>query len=105
MRRPEISAVTMGREWFPPRSSLSQFKKHAGYHAEEIQLAIVLNPALRLVLGNVATRKALWLLRAVTRNYTARFDSLEALEAAARTRLPSRLKQAGPVDNNEFRRL
>ena len=89
IQRPGITAVTVGREWFPPHPSLSQLKKHAGYDTEEIQLAVVLNPAFRLVLGNVVTRKALRLLRAVTRNYSARFDSLEALEAAATTRLPS----------------
>jgi hypothetical protein len=95
MRRPEISAVTMGREWFPPRSSLSQFKKHAGYHTEEIQLAVVLHPEVRLILGNVFTRRVLRFLRAVTLNYTARFDSLEALDAASATRLPRRLELAG----------
>jgi hypothetical protein len=89
IQRPGINAVTVGREWFPPYPSLSQFKKHAGYHTEEIQLAVVLNPAVRLVLGNAFTRKMLGLLRTVTRNYSARFDSLEALEAAATTRLPS----------------
>ena len=87
IQRPGITAVTMGREWFPTYPSLSQLKKHAGYDTEEIQLAVVLNPAFRLVLGNVVARKALRLLRAVTRNYSARFDSLEALEAAATTRL------------------
>lgn len=89
IQRPEISAVTVGREWFPPHPSLSQFKKHAGYHTEEIQLAVVLHPEVRLILGNVITRKVLRFLRAVTQNYSARFDSLEALDAAAATRLPS----------------
>jgi hypothetical protein len=90
MRQPETTAVTLGREWFPPNPSLSKFKRHAGYHIEEMQIAVVLNPAFRLVLGNVVARKALRLLRAVTRNYSARFDSLEALEAAATTRLTGR---------------
>lgn len=90
MRCPEITAVTMGREWFPPNPELSRFKKHAGYQSEEIRIAVALNPAARLPLGNVFTRKALRLLRTVTRNYSARFDSLESLEAAAITRLPSR---------------
>jgi hypothetical protein len=89
MRRPDIFAVTMGREWFPPRASLSQFKKHAGYHAEAIQLAVVLHPEARWILGSVITRRVLRLLRTVTLNLSARFDSLEALEAAAATRLPS----------------
>lgn len=96
MQRPGISGVTLGREWFPPRFSLSQFKKHAGYHAEEIQLAVVLNPKVRGILGNAVTRNALRLLRAVTRGYTARFDSLETLEAAAATTLPSRLTECEP---------
>jgi hypothetical protein len=90
MRCPEIAAVTLGREWFPPNPSLSQFKRHAGYHTEDIQIAVVLHPFFRILLGNIFTRKALRLLRVVTRNYSARFDSLEALEAAAVTRLPGR---------------
>jgi len=88
IQRPEISGVTMGREWFPSRPSLSQFKKHAGYQSEEIQLAVVLHPAIRLAVGNVLTRRMLRFLRTATRNFTAQFDSLEALEAAAATRLP-----------------
>lgn len=104
IRRPEISAVTMGREWFPPRSSLSQFKKHAGYHTEEIRLAVVLHPAVRLVLGNVVTRRVLRFLRAVTRNYTSGFDSLEALEAAAATRLPLALEQTASAHDSGLRR-
>ena len=96
MRRPDISGVTMGREWFPPRFSLSQFKNHAGYQAEEIQLAVVLNPKIRGILGNAVTRNALRLLRAVTRGCTARFDSLETLEAAAATKLPSHLTESEP---------
>ena len=90
MQRPEITAVTLGREWFPPNPSLSQFKRHAGYRIEEMQIAVALDPAVQLVLGNVVTRKTLRLLRAVTRNFSARFDGLEALEAAAVTRLPNR---------------
>ena len=90
MQRPEITAVTLGREWFPPNPSLSQFKRHAGYRIEKMQLAVALDPAVQLFLGNVVTRKTLRFLRAVTRNFSARFDGLEALEAAAVTRLPNR---------------
>jgi hypothetical protein len=89
MQRPEISAVTLGRECFPPNTSLSQFKRHTGYHTEDIQIAVVLHPFFRILRGNIFTRKALRLLRVVTRNYSSRFDSLKALEAAAVTRLPN----------------
>lgn len=105
IQRPDISGVTMGREWFPPRTSLSQFKKHAGYQSEEIQLAVVLHPAVRLALGNAVTRGMLRFLRKVTWNFTAQFDSLEALEAAAATRLPLTLEQAGSAYNSGFLRL
>lgn len=90
MQRPETTAITLGRDWFPPNPSLSQFKRHAGYHTEGLQLAVVLNPSVRPFLGNAITRKTLGCLRTLTRNYSARFDALESLEAAARTRLPDR---------------
>lgn len=90
MRRQEITAVTLGREWFPPNPSLSRFKRHAGYHIEEMQIAVVLNPSFRFLLGNIFTRTALRFMRTVTSSYSARFDSLESLEAAALTRLPNR---------------
>jgi hypothetical protein len=88
-QRPGVDAITMGREWLPPRPSLSQFKKHAGYKAEETPLAVVLNPFIRFAMGSAFPRMALGLLRNLTRNYSARFDNLEILDAAAITRLPN----------------
>jgi hypothetical protein len=88
MRRPEITAVTLGREWFPPNPELSRFKRHAGYHIEDIRIAVALHPSFRIFFGHAFTRRTIRFLRFATRNYSARFDALESLEAAAITRLP-----------------
>jgi hypothetical protein len=90
MRRKEITAVTLGREWFPPNPELSRFKRHAGYHIEDIRIAVALHPSLRIFFGHAFTRRTIRFLRFATRNYSARFDSLESLEAAGVTRLPAR---------------
>jgi hypothetical protein len=89
MQYPEIAAVTMDRECFPPNTSLSQFKRHAGYLTEDIQIAVVLHPAFRILLGNWTAPRMLRFLRVVTWNFSARFDSLEALKAASATSLPN----------------
>lgn len=89
-QNPELSAVSMGRDWLPTKLSLSRFKTHAGYQAEPVRLAVVLHPAVRGILAHPVTRAALRFLRRLTGNRSAPFDNLEILEAAAATRIPSR---------------
>jgi hypothetical protein len=87
-RRPGVRCVSMGREWLPPRPSLSQFKRHAGYEAEPIHIGVVLHPSVRSSLEHVATRTILRGLRTLTYGRSAMFDNLELLDAAALTHLP-----------------
>jgi hypothetical protein len=88
MHRDEIQGVSLGRIMLPPQHSLEQFKRHAGYQVEPIQMAAVLHPLVRVPLGNSVTRGALRQLRHLAGDRLPVLDNLAVLDAAAATQLP-----------------
>lgn len=44
--RPEVTAVTVGRQALPAHPGVDRFKVHAGYREEKVPLAVVLHPAV-----------------------------------------------------------
>jgi hypothetical protein len=90
MRREGIRGVSLGRIMLPPQHSLEQFKRHAGYQVEPIQVAAVLHPLVRGPLGNAVTRGALRRLHGLAGERLAVLDNLAVLDAAAATHLPHR---------------
>lgn len=90
MRREGLTGVSLGRIMLPPQHSLEQFKRHAGYQVEPIQVAAVLHPAVRGPLGNAVTRAALRRLRQWAGDRLPPLENVAVLDAAAATRLPHR---------------
>jgi len=87
-QREALTGVTMGRHWLPPHRSIDQFKRHAGYQVEPIQVAAVLRPSLRGVLASPITRSALRQMRRWAGTRLAVLDNVLILDVAVATQLP-----------------
>lgn len=90
LSREAIRGVSLGRIMLPTQDSLEQFKRHAGYQVEPIQVAAVLHPVVRGPLGNAFTRGVLRSLRRLAGNRPSFLDNVAVLDAAAMTQLPRR---------------
>lgn len=81
IRRPGVSAVTVGRQSIPPRGSLDAFKRHAGFVAEPIRVAVMLHPRWRwLAAGPV--RGGLHAARRLLGGRVPQFRNLDLIEAS-----------------------
>ena len=85
--RPEIRCVTLGRGWFPPEESVSQFKRHAGYVEEPLRLGVVLNPRWATVLSHRYSRSLFRGIEVLTGSRLNLKRDAVLLDAAAATRL------------------
>lgn len=85
--RPGINKINMGRSWFPPKSSLDSFKRHAGYEERETTLAVVLHPKLEPWLSSRSTQRCLRLISRISRGHLHLEDDLRLLEAARLTEI------------------
>ena len=87
IRRPEISGVSMGRDWWPPVESISRFKRHAGYDEERISLAVILHPRWSGILESSVIRTWLRIIDGLAGSRIQFLHNLQLLDAAAATRL------------------
>lgn len=85
VRRPGVTGVTIGRQAIPPRASLDAFKRHAGFVAEPIRVAVTLHPHWRW-LASGAVRACLHLGRRVVGNRLPGLGNVALLDAAASQR-------------------
>jgi hypothetical protein len=83
--RPDVDAVTLGRDLVPSQSAVGDFKRHAGYRVEPIAVAAVLDPRWKAVLTHGGTRRALQFLHRMSGRRIAAFANVELLDVAAVT--------------------
>ena len=84
LARPDVQAVSVGRQSVPANEPLGRFKRHAGYLFEPCHLRIRLHPVLAPFLEN---RVALALLRTIRTNFSKKNPALTNLEVLERSAL------------------
>jgi hypothetical protein len=87
--RPDVDAVTLGRDLVPAQGAVGAFKRHAGFRPEPISVAAVLDPRWRALLTHSCTRGILGSLNGLTGHRIDALGNVELLDVAAATRLPS----------------
>ena len=87
--RPDVDAVTLGRDLVPAQGAVGAFKRHAGFRSEPMSVAAVLDPRWRALLTNGATRGILGSLNGLTGHRINVLGNVELLDVAAATRLPA----------------
>lgn len=81
IRRPGVTAVTVGRQSIPPHGSLDAFKRHAGFVAEPIHVGVVLHPRWRwLAAGPV--RGGLHTARRLLGGRVPQLNNVDLIEAS-----------------------
>jgi hypothetical protein len=87
--RPDVDAVTLGRDLVPAQGAVGAFKRHAGFRPEPIAVAAVLDPRWSALLTHGCTRGILHGLHWLTGHRIGALGNVELLDVAAVTRLPT----------------
>jgi len=85
--RPDVDAVTLGRDLVPAQGGVADFKRHAGFRPEPISVAAVLDPRWRTLLTHGCMRGLLRGLHDLTGHRINALDNVELLHVAAAARL------------------